>query len=126
MSAQAYPPPAPPHHCQPPRYRPQAEWRTIAPPIGFMRPQDRKTAKPIPIPTAYPDGTLWRCVCGRTWVRRAGEHYGSNPHLGHTEGRWAPVRWWQRRLLNRVVQCDFDAMAADPVAWTRREIGAES
>ena len=66
------------HRCTPPRYRPKAEWRTVQPPAAWMRPEDRKRAKPMRIPTEYEPGTLWRCSCGRAWVRRVGSHAGQN------------------------------------------------
>lgn len=87
-----------------------------------MRPEDRQRAKPMRIPTEYPAGTLWRCSCGRGWVRRAGQHYGRNPNLGHTEGRWTPVEWWQWRLRKRLAAADLAAMAADPHGWAKQRI----
>lgn len=92
------------HTCRPPENRPRTEWRTVAPPLGFMRPEDRATAKPYPVPTPYPPGTVWRCSCGRAWVRRPGQHYGRD--RTHTGGGWAPVRWYQYRLRRRAAVGD--------------------
>jgi hypothetical protein len=94
-----YEPPQP-HTCRPPRHRPKNEWRTIMPPTAFLR--AGATPKPMRVPTAYPAGTVWRCGCGRAWVRRPGPHYGRNPNGGHTEGGWTPVRWYHWLLRHRV------------------------
>lgn len=96
MGTIVMPPAAQRHVCRPPTYRPKDEWDTVAPPLAFMRPEDRPTAKPRAIPTRYPYGTLWTCVCGRAWC--ASRHDGCAPPTY----LWTPVRWWQWRLQRRL------------------------
>lgn len=101
------------HRCQPPRYRPKAEWDTIGPPLAFMRPEDRARAKPVPVPTPYRPGTLWRCGCGLWWVNDV--HDGCAPP---TYG-WRRVQWWHWRLRRRIRQGDLRDMHDDPLKWSR-------
>jgi hypothetical protein len=109
------------HRCNPPHYRPKAEWTKVPPPLGFMKPEDRAKAKPVPVPTHYPPGTVWRCACSRTWVLRPGQHYGRNPHIGYTDGRWTPVRWYHRKLRRqaaiRDTQDAYEAAAQIVDSW---------
>ena len=108
--------PAVEHRCSPPRHRPKSEWRTVNPPAAFMRPKDRSRAKPMPIPTAYAAGAVWLCSCGQGWIYRAGEHCGRNPRLGHREGDWTPVKWWNRQARRAIrahmAQDDYRRAAA--------------
>jgi hypothetical protein len=90
--------PAPIHRCAPPRYRPESEWRKVSPPPGWSRNRKAKLA----VPTVYPAGTVWVCVCGRGWIKRPAPHYSNNPHYGYGIGDWTPVRWWHRRVKKRI------------------------
>jgi hypothetical protein len=92
------------HRCQPPQRRPREEWRQVLMPLAWMKPEDRKrlAGKTMPIPTPYPPGTVWVCVCGRGWIKERPEHYGNSPHRGYVERNWRPVRWWHRRVKKRI------------------------
>lgn len=111
------------HRCNPPRYRPKAEWTKVPPPLGFMRPEDRATAKPVAVPTHYPPGTVWRCACGRLWhatlapPHPRGGGYASGPQ----SVLWCPVRWYHRQLRRQAAIRDtqeaYEAAAQVVDSW---------
>jgi hypothetical protein len=73
----------------------------MAAPPGWVK---KGSAGRLPRPTGYPAGTVWLCSCSRAWLRRPGHHYGNNPHIGHTEGSWAPVQWWHRTIRRAIAE----------------------
>jgi hypothetical protein len=111
------------HRCSPPHYRPKAEWTKVPPPLGFMRAEDRATAKPVPVPTQYPPGTVWRCACGRLWhaVLAAPRNRGGGYAGGPRSVLWRPVRWWHRQLRGQVAVSDsraaYEAAAQVVESW---------
>lgn len=109
------------HVCQPPLNRPKDEWRRIPPPLGFMKPEDRAKAKPVPIPTSYPPGTVWLCECGRGWIARMGSHYGGHSSVRFGSDAWAPVPWWhfkvRRAIKAHKAQADYQKAAEIVAAW---------
>jgi hypothetical protein len=124
MSTVFEPPPRR-HRCNPPRYRPRAEWTKVPPPLGFMKPEDRAKAKPVPVPTQYRPGTVWRCACGRLWHAVLGPPRGRGGGAGYHGGPrsvlWRRVRWYHRQLRRQVAVCDtraaYEAAAQVVESW---------
>lgn len=96
------------HRCQPPRYRPNEEWRTMPAPLGWLKPTDRDHGLRLTIPTEYRPGTVWVCTCGDSWIRRAGQHYGRNPNLGHVEGSWSIAPWYAFKIRRRIAAYEHE------------------
>lgn len=80
------------HSCNPTDVRPKSKWKMVPPPLGFMEPEDWARAKPTSVPTFYPEGSFYKCTCGRLWYLVFRGHWVY-------VGRW---QWLRRRRARKL------------------------